>query len=53
MQVTKVDDGKSNKETIDIIYGGRGVNVWPNLRTRHEPDMGFFRLGLGLNGFGS
>ena len=31
----------------------RGVNVRPNLQTRHEPDMGFFGLGLGLNGFGS
>ena len=31
----------------------RGVNVRPNPRTRHEPDTGFFGLGLGLNGFGS
>ena len=31
----------------------RGVNVRPNLRTRHELDTGFFSLGLGLNGFGS
>ena len=33
--------------------GIRGVNVRPNPRTRHEPDTGFFGLGLGLNGFGS
>ena len=26
----------------------RGVNVWPNSWTRHEPDTGFFGLGLGL-----
>ena len=31
----------------------RGVNVRPNPRTRHEPDTGFFRLELDLNGFGS
>ena len=31
----------------------RGVNVRPNPRTRHEPDTGFFGLGLDLNGFGS
>ena len=31
----------------------RGVNVRPNLRTRHEPNTGFFGVGLGLNGFGS
>ena len=31
----------------------RGVNVRPNPRTRHEPNTGFFGLGLGLNGFGS
>ena len=31
----------------------RGVNARPNPRTRHEPDTGFFGLGLGLNEFGS
>ena len=31
---------------------GRGVNVQPNSRTRHELDTYFFGLGLGLNGFG-
>ena len=35
------------------LAGVRGVNVRPNPRTRHEPDTGFFGLGLGLNGFGS
>ena len=35
------------------VVMGMGVNVWPNLRTRHEPDTGFFGLGLDLNGFGS
>ena len=30
-----------------------GVNVRPNPQTRHEPDRGFFELGLDLNGFGS
>ena len=29
----------------------RGVNVRPNPRTRHEPDTGFFGLGLDLNEF--
>ncbi|KAL0002218.1 hypothetical protein SO802_015999 [Lithocarpus litseifolius] len=33
--------------------GGRGVNDQPNPRTRHEPNTGFFGLGLGLDGFGS
>ena len=40
------------KMKIDAV-AGRGVNVRPNPRTRHEPDTGFFGLGLGLNGFGS
>ena len=35
------------------IFETRGVNVRPNLRTRHEHDTGFFGLGLDLNGFGS
>ena len=35
------------------LVKSRGVNVRPNPRTRHEPDTGFFGLGLGLNGFGS
>ena len=34
------------------LVKSRGVNVRPNPRTRHEPDTGFFGLGLGLNGFG-
>ena len=32
---------------------GRGVNVRPNLRTQHEPNIGFCKLGLGLSRFGS
>ena len=40
--------------TIRVVEPGiRGVNIRPNLRTRHEPNTGFFGLGLGLNGFGS
>ena len=35
------------------FYLVRGVSVRPNPRTRHEPDTGFFGLGVGLNGFGS
>ena len=31
----------------------RGVNIRPNPRTWHEPNTGFFGLGLGRNGFGS
>ena len=44
-----------NSLLIDVEeYGStRGVNVRPNPRTRHEPNTGFFGLGLGLNGFGS
>ena len=38
---------------IIVVIVVRGVNVRPNPRTRHEPDTGFFGLGLGLNGFGS
>ena len=30
-----------------------GVNVRPNPQTRHEPDMSFYGLGLGLSRFGS
>ena len=36
-----------------MCHVNRGVNVRPNRRTQHEPDTGFFGLGLGLNGFGS
>ena len=39
--------------SYDLLIYSRGVNVRPNLRTQHEPDTGFFGLGLGLNGFGS
>ena len=39
--------------TLDDSFLSRGVNVRPNPRTRHEPNTGFFGLGLGLNGFGS
>ena len=35
-----------------LMIGPRGVNVRPNQQTRHEPNTGFFGLGLGLNGFG-
>lgn len=31
----------------------RGVNVRLNPRIRHEPNTGYFELGLGLYGFGS
>ena len=42
--------------SVIYLYGQdkiRGVNVRPDLRTRYEPDTGYFGLGLGLNGFGS
>jgi len=39
--------------TILFLLFFLGVNVRPNPRIRHEPDTGFFGLGLGLNGFGS
>ena len=45
---------KKNIYLIQVhLIEHRGVNVRPNPQTRHEPDTGFFGLGLGLNGFGS
>ena len=50
-------EGLSKKNVVETgfepVTSSRGVNVRPNPRTRHEPDTGFFGLGLGLNGFGS
>ena len=49
----KVVNALSRYLTDSGVPENRGVNVRPNPRTRHEPDTGFFGLGLGLNGFGS
>ena len=48
-----VSSPKVKKKKKTVWPFGRGVNVWPNPQTRHEPDTGFFGFGLDLNGFGS
>ena len=49
---TKMWFSPINKAKVRPIID-RGVNVRPNPRPQHEPDTGFFGLGLDLNGFES
>ena len=48
-----VGNNSKDQSYMTASLSPRGVNVQPNPRTRHKPDMCFFGLGLGLNGFGS